>query len=154
MPRLILPRAILSGVVPALLCCLVVGCGGKGHRVSGKVTFNGQPVPAGKIFFIPDASKGNSGPTGYADIRDGSYDTSAKGGRGTDNGGAVIVAIEGYDPNAPATKDEQSGEEIRPLLFPRYETHTELPTSSTTKDFDVPASAATPGGQPGGPIIP
>lgn len=130
-------RVLLSGVVPALLCCLAVGCS-KGNRISGKVTFKGQPIPSGKIYFIPDATKGNSGPTGFAMIKDGAYDTSA-GGRGA-VGGQMIVAIEGFDPTA-TVKDPESGEDLLKPLFPRYETAAELPNATTTKDFDVPASA-------------
>jgi hypothetical protein len=49
-------RAVLLGVSRS--------CGGDGtYRVSGKITFNGQPVPAGKIYFMPDGRK-NTGPTG------------------------------------------------------------------------------------------
>jgi hypothetical protein len=39
-------RAVLFGLL-LFLCCLALGCGGKGYRVSGKVTFKGKPIPAG-----------------------------------------------------------------------------------------------------------
>lgn len=127
-------------VLSALLACFVLGCGGDGtYRVSGKVTFKGQPVPAGKVYFLPDTSKGNSGAIGYADIKDGAYDTSAPGGKGAP-GGAVIIAVEGIDPAGPGAKAEP--DVTAKVLFPRYETPAELPKSSTTKDIDVPASAA------------
>ena len=48
------------GLVAALL--LAAGCGEAGparYHVSGKVTFNGQPVPAGQIVFEPDPTAGN-----------------------------------------------------------------------------------------------
>jgi hypothetical protein len=132
---------VLGGLLPALICCLAVGCGGKGNRVSGKVTFKGNPVPSGKIYFIPDESKGNSGPTGYADIRNGDYDTSDRGGRGA-VAGPVNVVIEAND-GSPQT-DEKSGEVVAKALFPRYETTADLPDSSSTQNFDVPADAVTP----------
>ena len=70
-----------------LLVTLSVGCGkDEGNRVSGMITFNGQPVPAGKIYFTPDTSKGNSGPTGYADITNGRYDTASEAGKGIFHG--------------------------------------------------------------------
>ena len=74
-----------AGVLFALLGGLASGCGGSGHRISGKVTLDGKPVPAGKIYFIPDTAKGNSGPTRYADIVDGAYDTGATGGKAAAN---------------------------------------------------------------------
>jgi hypothetical protein len=137
---------LAPSTLAALICCLSLGCGGTGHRVSGKVTFQGQPVPAGKIYFTPDSSKGNSGPAGYAEIRNGEYDTSSSGGRGV-TGGPVIVSIEGFDPSAKpekADKEDKAGDVTAKQLFPKYEVAVELPKGSATKDFDVPASAANP----------
>ena len=59
---------------------LLGACSGQGtdrFDVSGTVTFNGQPVPAGQVVFSPDLSKGNDGPQGYAEIHGGRYDTRA-----------------------------------------------------------------------------
>lgn len=145
---------LLTGIAPVLLGCLALGCGGDGtYRVSGKITFNGDPVPAGKIYFMPDGSKGNTGPTGFADIRDGYYDTSARGGRGYP-GGPTVIAVEGIDPSGPPPKADPSGEVTARVLFPRYEITADLPKSSTTKDIEVPASAAKgPTPPKGNPII-
>lgn len=137
------PRIRYLQRLPLLILILTLtGCGGDGtYRVSGKVTFKGAPVPKGKIYFMPDGSKGNTGPTGFADITDGVFDTSS-GGRGAVKG-AVIVAIEGWDPSTTAKKEkgDTSGETTFQVLFARYETSLEI-TGSTTKDFDVPAEAA------------
>jgi hypothetical protein len=142
--------ARLSRLLPALLGLLPLGCGGDGtHHVTGKVNFQGKPVPAGKIYFIPDNSKGNTGPTGYADIKDGFFDTSATGGSGVPPG-PLIIAIEGIDPSAkpdkPKRGEEESGvvseEATGKVLFPRYEVNFEMPKENTTKDIEVPAEAA------------
>jgi hypothetical protein len=149
MARLTTARA---GVVAALVSVAALGCGGGDtHRISGKVTFKGQPIPAGKIYFMPDGSKGNTGPTGYANITDGSYDTSAAGGQGI-LGGPTIVAIEGLDPSAKPDKADPSGEVTVKSPFPRYETSIDLPRGVTTKDFDVPAEAVK-GIQRKGPAV-
>jgi hypothetical protein len=117
------------------------GCDGESvYRVSGTVTFMGKPVPAGKIYFMPDSSKGNTGPTGYADIKDGKYDTS-NGGRGS-MAGPVIIAIEGIDPSGPPPKADPEGEVTAKVLFARYETSADMPKSSSTKDIEVPAEAS------------
>jgi hypothetical protein len=135
-----LPRA--ARLLPALLCLLPLGCGGvKVYRVSGKVTFDGKPVPAGKIYFIPDSSKGNTGPTGYANIKDGEYDTGASGGSGAP-AGPVIIAVEGLDPSAAPDKKDKSEDVSAKVLFQRYELAFDMPKEKTTKDIEVPADAA------------
>jgi hypothetical protein len=147
------PVFFLRCLLPVLLCGLIIGCG-SGVRVSGKVTFKGQPVPGGKVYISPDTSKGNSGPTGYADIKNGFYDTGAAGGSPC-VAGAVVFGVEGVDPNAPP--DKAAPDVTTKLLFPRYEFKMELPGSSTTKDIDVPAEAAKgppQGKKDGGPIVP
>jgi hypothetical protein len=131
----------LVALVPAVLA---LGCGdGKGYRFQGKVTFKGQPIASGKIYFSPDGSKGNSGPSGFADIKDGAYDTAATGGRGY-GGGPTIIAIEGFDPNQKGAKEkgDTSGETTIKALFPRYEFNMDLAKENQTKDFDVPGDAA------------
>jgi hypothetical protein len=121
-----LPGMILTA---AACGCLALGCSGgsTGNRVSGAINFKGSPVPAGKIYFTPDASKGNSGQPGFADIKDGAYDTGQKGSQGVD-GGAMAVRIEGFDAAGA-------------MLFVHTESF-DLPKGSATKNFDVPASAA------------
>jgi hypothetical protein len=120
--------ALVVGTLPALACCLILGCTGgpKRYRVSGKVTFAGKPVPAGTIYFTPDGARNNRGPAGYAQIKDGQYDTSASGGQGA-TAGPVVVKIEGSD----GTNQ----------LFRTQELPADLPQENTSKDFDVPAEA-------------
>src|SRR5580704_14083536 len=86
--RLLWPLALL----------VVFGCGKSGPKlydVSGKVTFMNKPVPAGWVVFTPDSTKGNDGPQGRAQIRDGSYNTSGENGQGT-TGGPMTVQIQGF----------------------------------------------------------
>jgi hypothetical protein len=130
-------RRLTAGLLAAGLVW-AVGCesGPKTYRLSGKVTFNGQPVPMGKIYFDPDPTAGNSGQSGFADIVDGAFDTSAANGRGV-AGGPTIVRIVG---NKKEPADPTSG--YGPLLFAEYSVKAELPRETSTKDFDVPASAA------------
>jgi hypothetical protein len=49
------------------------------QHLSGKVTFNQQPVPAGRVFFLPDPTKANTGPGGFAEIKDGVFNTRTQG---------------------------------------------------------------------------
>jgi hypothetical protein len=132
-----------------LLGSLLLGCGNsKLSHVSGKVTFQGQPVPAGKVYILPDGAKGNTGAAGFADIKDGAYDTRLPGGQAAPPG-AVIFAVEGINPVPPPNA---SPDVTTTVLFPRYEVPGELTPSANTKDIEVPATAAQvtqrPGPQP------
>ncbi len=118
------------------LCALCVGCGGGGDEarkfdVSGTVNYKGNPVKFGTVIFDPDRTKGNSGPQGIADIRDGKYDTSGRIGV---SGGAYNVVINGYN-EQPNVNDESSS--VKPL-FPEFRKAIDLPQSSTTMNFDIP----------------
>ena len=110
------------------------GCGDAGparHHVSGQVTFQGKPVPAGVVRFLPDTMQRNQGPAGYAPIDGGRYNT-ARSGRGT-VGGPHRIAISGYD-----GQPDPSGEQVHGApLFPDYHTTADLPTKTATLDFDV-----------------
>jgi hypothetical protein len=125
----------VCGCLLVVLTALLTGCGSSGYHVSGKATFDGKPIPVGKIYFTPDASKGNDGASGWADIKDGAFNTSASGGMGI-VGGPTLVRIEGAD-GLRIDDDRPNGNP----LFTHYETAVDLPKSTTTKDFDVPASA-------------
>ena len=130
-------RVSLFGILPALVCCLSLGCGSeKTYQVSGKVTFKGQPIAVGKIFFVPDHAKGNKGPSGYADIKDGAYDTSLPGGAGS-IGGPMTITIQAADPASQPGKSTQGGKS----LFPPYSISADMPKADGTKDIDVPADA-------------
>ena len=74
--------ALLTGFVALLL--VVIGCGDptgleKRYPVSGTVTYNGQPVPKGNVYFVPVDPKGRSA-SGSIE-QDGSYrlTTAAEG---------------------------------------------------------------------------
>ena len=118
-------------VASALL--VVEGCGGskvERHNLSGRVTFRGQPVPVGLIVFEPDATRGNRGPQGYAQIFDGRYETE-KFGKGAIVG-ALTVEITGFPPG-----DGSAGNPGTPL-FPPYKTRTQISADRSTLDFEVP----------------
>jgi hypothetical protein len=88
---------------PGLLALALAGCG-PGHgltlgRVQGKVSYKGEPVRYGTVFFVPDVSKGTDGPSAMGIIKeDGTYTLS------TDSGGdgALVghhkVGVVGLDP--------------------------------------------------------
>lgn len=110
----------------ALILSSLAGCGDSVARtqVSGAITYDGQAVVAGRIYFTPDLAKKNDGPQGFADIKNGKYDTRT-GGNGPVPG-ALLVRIEGFD-GQPA--------EARPIGYPVfvYETSLELAQGAATK---------------------
>ncbi|GAA4427993.1 hypothetical protein [Bremerella cremea] len=131
------------GLGLGLLMLIGSGCGGSNpsatdFHVSGTVQFNGQPLPAGKIYFTPDSSQGNQGPQGVAEISDGKYDTSES--RFGVVGGPYIVRIDGYDGVQPA--DDEDG--LFPdgqVVFRDYEVKLTLPEENHVEDIQIPATA-------------
>ncbi len=98
------------GLIAAV--CALYGCGpGNGltmGRVSGLVTYNGQPVEFGEVLFLPDSSKGNNGVPSSGSIgKDGTYVMSTQ-----ESGDGVIagyhkVGIRALDATK-VSKDETS----------------------------------------------
>lgn len=134
-PAFLIPRVLSMRPLLLLLCgtLLLSGCGTETSgpdrfHVSGKVTFNGQPVKAGTIYFQP-----TTGPAGSAQIVDGAYDT--KSGQGV-VGGPHQVQISGFDGNAV-----NPGEMGNPVFNP-HTIEKDLPKEDTVLDIEVPASAA------------
>jgi hypothetical protein len=118
----------LMTVLMFLAACALIGCGGnsepKRNRVSGKVTYDGKPVVFGDVVISPDGAKKNSGAQGFANIRDGQYDTGAEGGRGY-GGGPAVLHVTAFD---------KSGGKI---LF-EGEFQVTLPDGDATHDIDIP----------------
>jgi hypothetical protein len=116
-----------------LFLTLVAGCGSDGpqrYRVSGTVTYDGQPVQAGRVIFEPDVDLSNSGPAGYADIRQGSYETLT--GKGVVGGPHQIRVI--------CLTGVPEGEELAEgrMLCPEYQQSLDLPPANTSHDIAVP----------------
>ncbi|QDV66606.1 hypothetical protein Poly24_02930 [Rosistilla carotiformis] len=125
----------LNGMVQVASVCAVVsilGCGSavndpRSNHVQGSVSFKGAPVAFGDIRFIPE-----NGPAGYAQIRDGKYDTAALGGKGT-VGGKQTVVINGFDGVAKPAEELPNGAP----LFPEYRTDVEIASGGGSEDFEV-----------------
>lgn len=116
------------------LAAFAIGCGSqeKLYQVSGTVGFNGEPIPAGLIYFDPDATQGTAGTQGFAKINNGQY-TTAEEGQGV-RGGKYVVRILGYDGHA--ANEAPLGQ----ALFEEYKETKDIPPSDTQLDFDVPAA--------------
>jgi hypothetical protein len=125
-----------TGLTVLVAAAVLVGCSGGGpsrYRLSGAVTFDGQPIPYGEVVLTPDGSKKNAGPQGIAPIRDGRYDTGASGGKGI-AGGPTVILVNGM--TGPGGK-----------TICEYELQVDLPRADSTRDIDVPKKAAAKPGK-------
>lgn len=122
----------------AIACTLVVmtiGCGKSGpekYDVSGTVTFQGKPVPAGQIFFQPDMSKGNCGPGCVVMIKDGRYNMSGSGKGHA--GGPHVLVISGGEDQSNLPPEERTGG----ILFREVPIKVDLPKNKSVQDLKVP----------------
>jgi len=92
----------------------------------------------------PDLSKGNDGPQGMAQIRNGRFDT-----RQSDKGapsGPVVFMIDGFD--GVAQGDSTSGKP----LFLGFKKQLDLPKQPSEQNIDVPDSAAASAKTGYGPV--
>ena len=115
-----------------LIAATAVGCTQEGparYDLSGTVTFGGEPVPAGEIYFRPDSKQGNSGPAAFAVIHQGRYQTPP--GKGV-VGGPHIVEIIGYD-QPPAGEGAAGGQS----LFPKDRQEIDFPNHDAEVDLKV-----------------
>jgi hypothetical protein len=113
----------------ALLITLGCDRGPKLYRVHGAATANGQPIPAGMIYFDPEAGRKEPGVQGFAYIKDGKYDTADEG-RGV-SGGKYLARIQGHD--GQARGELPLGE----ALFPEQEVAVDFPAAETKQDFHL-----------------
>lgn len=114
-------RLITLAAMVALLP-LALGCGDGMNRVgmSGKVTYDGQPVVDGLIRFVPKA--GTEMPLTVEPIKDGRYNTSTSGGVPA---GSYKVDIRAFHPDDPVPMGPGAPGR-RQLLPPKYNNQTEL----------------------------
>jgi hypothetical protein len=120
------------GVLVGLALLVLAGCQGeeKLYDVSGKLTCDGKPIPKGLIFFDPDPTKGTAGTQGFANIKDGVFDTADRG-KGV-RGGAYVIRVSGFD--GKEANDAPFGQP----LFPEYQEKRDLPKAKSTLDINVP----------------
>ena len=122
----------------AAFLVVAAGCGGeeKLYDVSGTVTWGGQPIPKGQIFFDPDASKGTAGTQGFATVENGKFDTKVPlKGRGLKSG-HYTVRVSGFDGKPGMEAPFGEG------LFPEYTTTKEFPAADSVYELDVPKGGA------------
>jgi hypothetical protein len=126
-------RRLLGGVGVFALAVVCTSCSSKAEmgQISGKVTFQGKPVPAGWISFTPEPGKGA---VRVCQIKDGVYDSSKEGDPGI-HPGKNLVKIAGFDGNKVPLWGQ--GKQIFNPIDETFDVH----TGSSTKDWEIPDSA-------------
>lgn len=121
-----------------------LGCSDGGSTrasVSGKVTFDGEPVKSGQIAFEPDGA----GRLGIAQIADGAYSTPAEQGP---TAGSYVVRITAIRLTGQKTKpdprnpDQPPADVVEQFIPAKYNDRSELKIeigaeSEVVRDFDL-----------------
>lgn len=117
---------------------IITGCGQdsssvKRYQLSGTVSFQGSPVPYGEVYFSPDQSAGNDGPSSVTSIQDGKYRLPQEQGI---VGGKYKIQVQAYE--SEPSHDADGELVLGKKLFPEQELLAELPTGGTY-DLVIPA---------------
>jgi hypothetical protein len=131
-----------------LALLLLAGCGGdllgKRYSVYGTITYNGEPVPSGNIFFVPDDP--NVGRAASGTIEDGEYELSTAGGDDGALPGSYKVRIIALDvDNTAVVANMQGGagrqddiiaaqESAKPLIPAKYQLETTSGLTATVEE--------------------
>ena len=130
---------MLKRILPILLLGVAIfsGCGGSDgptrYRITGTITYQGNPVRVGYIQFIPEPA--TRGPEGFAEVLDGKYSTD-NFGRGVISGPHRVI-IEGYSGGKPGETTDDGGVPMGKKLFDNYETTVTIEEENSEVDFDV-----------------
>jgi hypothetical protein len=128
-------RVITRAISFIGLLALLVSCSSEEKliRISGTVLCDGEPVPLGDIYFEPDAMKGQKGQAGFAEIRDGKFDTSKPGNQSV-KPGAYEIRILGYD--GKEANEAPRGQPI--FLLPEFTEKRQFEAKETELKYDIP----------------
>jgi hypothetical protein len=118
-------KKLLACSVLVPLALALVGCGKSGVErvyVSGKATYDGQPIEIGQIRFVPMTPA--TGPVTIERIEDGAYETKTTGGVTV---GTHRVEMRMYDSHEYETAPRVAGSaSVKQLLPDKYNRNSEL----------------------------
>ena len=136
-------RPATAALLLGALLAAAVGCGrNSAQKVQGQITLSGRPVGPGKIFFLPDESKGNEGPQAEGDFgEDGNYELSThKPGDGALVGHyrvQIVGTTEGVEFGVESTSEQPS---VIPLRYADAKVSgltAEVASGPNTHNFDL-----------------
>ncbi|EAQ78046.1 hypothetical protein [Blastopirellula marina] len=125
---------------------MIAGCGrSDGFQrtmVSGTVTYQGEPISRGAIWFVPTASVGNQAPTGFAIIQEGRFATAADKAPVAGLYTLKITGFDGAEPTAAEKEELLGGEFLGHPLFPEFIQEHEIAGDAMSLEIDVPKAVA------------
>lgn len=132
----------LGYLATSLIALTALGCGKSGVErvyVSGKATYDGQPIEIGQIRFVPTSPA--TGPVTIERIENGQYATKTTGGV---TPGTHRVEMRMYDSHEYETAPRVAGSaSVKQLLPDKYNRNSELTltiesgSDSVTHDFEL-----------------
>lgn len=133
-------RALVSAACWVLLtACVTAGCGPSDrYALSGSVTFDGKPIPAGTITFLPFGGGKPGRTAGFCKIKAGTYATKTGRNPGSGPHRVMISGCDGvpYQSRMGEIVEDQS---MGKQMFPTHLIIIDVPEKSgTVFDFAVP----------------
>ena len=123
---------------PLLLSSVTfAGCGKDGPSrldVWGTITWKGQPIRSGVIFFEPNTTKGNKGPQGFALIKEGNFDSRYERSKGCISGPHIATIQAGDGQNIT------SGRPYGNSLFASHNLAIDIPPDGGEINLQIPDS--------------
>ena len=148
-----------SAIVVAIFCLAAVGCGGgpeipELYSVTGKVTYQGKPVPNAKLVFIPEKEdKKEAGKPGNRPAAETNENGEYTVLWGQDAEGApagkYTITILAYAPYGPGDDTESAPPSLIPLKYNNPKTSgltREVKEDDNVFNFDLDDAAAGGGG--------
>lgn len=126
-----------------LAAAFMSGCGKSDpferFEVSGQVIYQGNPVEHGSVVFEPTESVGETAPTVFTQILDGTFRIEKKDGP---TKGTYTVRVNGVD-HSKTNFDVPPGTPVAtPSLFPQYVFEAEIPAPNNELKIEVPDQPA------------
>lgn len=135
---------LLQRIVVVVAAVAVAGCRPAGlprYHVSGSVTFDGTPVPAGTVSFVPLNSGSGPKPYGFCGIKAGRYASRTGQSPGSGRYRAIVVGCDGV-PYQTKIADVIENHPHGKKLFPTYVVEVDVPPRhGSVFDFAVPREA-------------
>lgn len=104
---LLSPITVIAASILMLAGCGKYDNGPRQHHVFGEAFHDGKPITTGRVTFVPDEDRSNSGPPGYAIIQNGIFNTTKPGGKASVAGPIKVLVTCYGEPDANGVLPEE-----------------------------------------------